>query len=302
MRVTSHPGPFHGLLAYPVTPLAADGAPDLRALADLVAGALDAGADAVTVLASSGAGTSFDRSERDLVVRAAVAAAASAPVHVAVSAPTTRDVVRFGRDAVDAGAAGLLIAPFAYGPLVDDEVEAHVRALCDATAAPVCFYNKPLQTGYDLTPEFFARLVRETTVHAVKDPATLPARPRGRAAALRAALASSDVTASVGLSMDVALLDDAEAADAWHTGLAALAPVEYVAVRRDRVDGTEHAVEARRWLLAVATALTAMRPLGGLHALAELLGTPAGAPRGPALAATRAQVDVLRDLVAQRPT
>ncbi|MGW6227585.1 dihydrodipicolinate synthase family protein, partial [Cellulosimicrobium cellulans] len=79
---------FHGLLAYPITPLTPDDAPDLDALAALVRGAARAGVDGVVVLASSGAGVTFAPEERDAVVRAAVAAGSAAgsprvPVHVA---------------------------------------------------------------------------------------------------------------------------------------------------------------------------------------------------------------------------
>ncbi|WP_265521959.1 dihydrodipicolinate synthase family protein [Oerskovia flava] len=303
---------FRGLIAYPVTPLAPDGAPDRGGLARLVADALGAGVDAVTVLASSGAGVTFDDDERDVVVRVAVEAAGGAPVHVAVSAASTAQVLRNARAAEDAGASGLVLAPFAYLPLVDDEVRALVEAVGAVSALPLCFYNRPLQSGYDLSSAMLTSLVGSTTVVAVKDPASLPDRPRGRVASLRRA---GGPGASVGLSGDVPLLTGAEPADAWHTGLAALAPVEYVAVRRARVAGdgatttpaaaepaTGSATEtARAWLADLAGALAAGRPLGGLHALAELLGTPTGPPRGPSLPATHADVERLRAVVARRP-
>ncbi|MCB7138009.1 dihydrodipicolinate synthase family protein [Cellulosimicrobium marinum] len=304
--------PFRGLLAYPVTPLGPDGAPDLGVLSRLVLDAARAGVDGVAVLASSGAGVTFDAAERDAVVRAAVEAAASAgprdsadrasdrvPVHAAVSGASTREVVARARAAQRAGADGLVLAPFSYVPLVDAEVVALFGAVADAVDLPVCFYNKPVQTGYDLSPEVFARLVHDTTVVAVKDPAVLPTRDHDRVDALRAA----GPGVSVGLSGDVPLLDDAPPADAWHTGIAALAPVEYLAVRRERADGTPtpEGEASRRWLLEVARATAAMRPVSALHALANALGVPTAPPRGPSLPVTAAEKATLRDLVARRP-
>ncbi|MFC8923928.1 dihydrodipicolinate synthase family protein [Cellulosimicrobium sp. NPDC057127] len=297
---------FRGLLAYPITPLTPDGAPDLGALATLVRSAGAAGVDAVTVLATSGAGVTFAPEERDAVVRAAVEAAATSPtgpmpVNVAVSSVSTEAVVRAARAARGAGAAGLVLAPFSYLPLDDAEVVALFAAVADAVDLPVCFYNKPLQTGYDVSPDVLARLAEATRVTAVKDPASLPARPDGRAEELRAALHGLSV--DVGLSGDVALLDGAPAADAWHSGLAALAPEEYVTVRRERSTGarTRGGEQARRWLLDVARELAAARPVSGLHALATSLGTPTAPPRGPSLPATPDVAASMRALVARRP-
>ena len=70
---------FRGLLAYPITPLTDDDVPDLDALGRLVRDAAGAGVDGVVVLASSGAGVTFDPDEREAVVRAAVAAGSTAP-------------------------------------------------------------------------------------------------------------------------------------------------------------------------------------------------------------------------------
>lgn len=297
---------FHGLVAYPITPLTAEDAPDLDALARLARAAAGAGADTVTVLASSGAGVTFAPDERDAVVRAAVEAAASAPggpvpVHVAVTAASTRTVVRNARAAQAAGVAGLVLAPFSYVPLDDAEVVGLFAAVADAVDLPVCFYNKPLQTGYDVSPEILARLAATARVTAVKDPASLPSRPGGRADELRAAL--RELRLGVGLSGDVALVDGAPAADAWHSGLAALAPREYVTVRRERATGTatEAGERARAWLSEVAHALAATRPVSGLHALATALGTPTAPPRGPSLPVSTADAARLQALVARRP-
>jgi len=299
---------FTGLLAYPITPLDADGDVDLDALEVLVGRAVEAGTDGVVVLATSGAGTSFDDDERDAVVRVAVSAAGGAPVHAGVAGGSAHRVAGRARAMADAGAAGLVLPPFAYLPLDDAEVRAlYARVAAAAPESPVCFYNKPVQLGYDVSPALLADLVADRSVVAVKDPAALPSRPSGRVAGLRDAAPG----VAVGLSGDAALLDGAEAADAWHTGLAALAPAEYVAVRRARVAGldgggrgqdTGGAAPARAWLLDLARAVAATgRPVTALHAVASLLGTPTAPPRDALVPLTAADEAVLRDVVARRP-
>ncbi|MGF0117550.1 dihydrodipicolinate synthase family protein [Promicromonospora sp. Marseille-Q5078] len=300
---------FTGLLAYPITPLDADGGVDLDALEGLVGRAVEAGADGVVVLATSGAGVSFDDDERDAVVRVAVAAAGAAPVHAGVAGGSAHRVAGRARAVADAGATGLVLPPFAYLPLDDAEVRAlYARVAAAVPESPVCFYNKPVQLGYDVSPELLADLAADGSVVAVKDPASLPSRPGGRVARLRDAAPR----VAVGLSGDAALLDGAEAADAWHTGLAALAPAEYVAVRRARVAGLGDevvdrpdaggAAPARAWLLDLARAIAATgRPVTALHAVAALLGTPTAPPRDALVPLTAADHAALWDVVARRP-
>ncbi|MFE6971959.1 dihydrodipicolinate synthase family protein [Isoptericola sp. NPDC057653] len=294
---------FTGLLAYPITPLGADGDVDLDALEGLVGRAAAAGVDGVTVLATSGAGVSFDDAERDAVVRVALAAAGTTPVHVGVAGESAHRVTGRARAAVAAGAAGLVLPPFSYLPLDDAEVRAlFARVGAAAAGAPACFYNKPVQLGLDVSPALLADLAADGSVVAVKDPASLPSRPAGRVAELRAAAPG----VAVGLSGDPALVGGAEPADAWHTGLAALAPAEYVAVRAARVAGPEAgdggAQAAAAWLLDLARAVAATgRAVAALHAVAALLGTPTAPPRDALVPLTAADEAALRDVVAGRP-
>lgn len=294
---------FRGLLAYPITPLTDDDAPDLDALGRLVRDAAAAGVDGVVVLASSGAGVTFDPDERDAVVRAAVSAgstgATPVPVHVAVSGAATREVLARARAARDAGADGLVLAPFSYLPLGEAEVVALFEAVAAVVDLPVCFYNRSVQTAYDLSPGALARLARTTTVVAVKDAASTPARPQGRVAELRAA--TDGLRMSVGLSGDVPLVRGAEPADAWHTGLATLVPAEYVALRRARTAGTVPDARVAGWLHDLTDVLADLRPVSGFHALAALLGVPTAPPRGPSLPVPPDGVARLREVVARRP-
>lgn len=68
------------------------------------------------------------------------------PVCAAVGAPSTREVVRLAQAAEHPGAAGLVLAPFAYLPLSDTEVRALFTTVAEATSLPICCCNMPVQT------------------------------------------------------------------------------------------------------------------------------------------------------------
>lgn len=296
--------PFTGLIAYPITPLTDDGGLDLGALARLVEGCVAAGVAGVAVLASSGAGVTFNRRERQAVAAAAVAAADGTPVYAAVSAAGTREVLDLARDAEQEGAAGLVLAPFSYLPLSDTEVRALFERLSYATELPLCFYNKPLQTQYDVSPETLAHLAAHTRVVAVKD----SLRRDNMALRMRGVREAVGPDFALGLSSDVHLLggldglggpDGLPAADAWHTGLAALLPREYVAVWQAAQRGLPAAGGQMRLLqLAQAVAATP-HGIGALHAVARELGVSTAMPRGPFGAAGAQDVERLRQALGQ---
>ncbi len=285
--------PFTGLVAYPITPLGDDGEPGLAALAQLVRNAVSAGVSGVTVLATSGAGVTFDRGERSAVVRTAVEAVLEVgtsggagesvrPVYAAVSGPSTRDVVHLARDAEQAGAGGLLLAPFSYLPLTDVEVRQLFTTIADATGLPMCFYNKPAQTQFDVSTETLAHLAANARVVAIKE--TMRREDvAGRAGRIRDAVGPDF---SIGLSADVPLLEQLPDADAWHSGLAALLPADYLDVWRSLKAGAPQGASLER-LKRIARTLEGMpHPIGALHAACNTIGVPTAEPRGPFAAAT----------------
>lgn len=289
--------PFTGLIAYPITPLTIADAPNLAAVAQLVAEAAAAGVNGITVLASSGAGVTFDRTERRRVLETAVKAAAGSgvPIYTAITAVSTREVTALATDAEKAGAAGVLLAPFGYYPLVDAEVRTLFKAVGDATGLPICFYNKPVQLQYDVTPDTLLELARSMNLRGVKE-STARADVAGRVGQIRSVV-GPDV--AIGLSGDMALLRDLPVADAWHTGLAALLPVEYASVWQ----AADAAGPELGRLRAVGSELAQIpRWIGALHALASLRGVQTQGPRGPFASALPEDIARLQRLLASLPS
>ncbi|MFP3435045.1 dihydrodipicolinate synthase family protein, partial [Paraburkholderia sp. SIMBA_061] len=86
----------------------------------------------------------LSRSER----RRAVAAAAEVlggrtALIVGVGALRTDDAEALARDAADAGADGLLLAPVSYTPLTEAEVYDHFAAVARAGERPLAIYDNP---------------------------------------------------------------------------------------------------------------------------------------------------------------
>ncbi|MHA7208029.1 dihydrodipicolinate synthase family protein [Arthrobacter sp. MDT1-65] len=273
---------FTGLIAYPITPFAADGSvaqDDLRALVD---GLATSGVDAVTMLGSSGSFAYLDRSERALVARTAIEAVdRRLPVAVGISSVGTREVLDAAVDAQAAGADGLVLSPVSYVPLTDDEVLAQVRAVCAVTDLPVCLYNNPGTTQFDYSLRVVAELSALPQVVAFKDTAADAATFNARHAELAPLVPDGF---SHGVSGDLLMMTGEVAADAWHSGPAALLPEYYGRLRAAVVAGDRAGIERVRSVLApLVDHVAGLRKISGLHLLARACGVAAGDPRPPLL-------------------
>lgn len=273
---------FTGVVAYPLTPFTAEGGINAAELALLIDRLARSGVDCVTVLGSSGSFAYLDADERKQVLAEAVQAAAGrVPVAAGISAVATREVVAGARAAEHLGADGVVLSPVSYLPLTDDELVALVEEVAAATTLPICLYNNPSTTQFSIDVELLGRLAHVPSLVAFKDTAASTAEFAQRAALLRDVL---DRPISHGASGDPLIVTGEVAADAWHTGLAALLPASYLAFRAAVLDGDAARVAAERSrLVPVVQAVHRLRKLSGLHALGRACGVDAGDPRRPLL-------------------
>lgn len=273
---------FTGLIAYPITPFTADGSVGQDDLRALVGGLATSGVDAVTVLGSSGSFAYLDRSERAQVARTAIDAVdRRLPVAVGISSVGTREVLDAAVDAQAAGADGLVLSPVSYVPLTDDEVLAQVRAVCAVTDLPVCLYNNPGTTQFDYSLRVVAELSALPQVVAFKDTAADAATFNARHAELAPLVPDGF---SHGVSGDLLMMTGEVAADAWHSGPAALLPAYYGRLRAAVVAGDRAGIERVRSVLApLVDHVAGLRKISGLHLLARACGIAAGDPRPPLL-------------------
>ncbi|GAB3525275.1 dihydrodipicolinate synthase family protein [Arthrobacter monumenti] len=290
---------FTGVIAYPVTPFTASGEVNLNELRRMISSLAASSVDAIAVLGSSGSFAYLDRAERSAVVGAAVEEAAAVnpklPVYAGVSAVSTREILASAADAEDAGVAGLVVSAVSYVPLTIEEVATQSRTLAERTDLPICLYNNPSTTQFDFPVELVAELATVANIVALKDPGTSREAYDERLAALR------EVTPrefSLGMSGDTSIVDNAVAADAWHSGPAALLPEHYVRLRRALIaDDAAEFSSCREVLTPVIHALAAQRKLSSLHSLARACGWDAGDPRLPLLPVPGSQQRELARLI-----
>jgi len=144
---------IHGIIAYPVTPFAADGI-DTTRLAALVERLVSSGVHAIAPLGSTGELAYLDEPEFDTVVDTTIATVAGrVPVIVGVSDVTTAKTIRRAKYAQQAGADAVMILPVSYWKLAEREIVQHYRSIGDAIGIPIMAYNNPATSGVDMRPE-----------------------------------------------------------------------------------------------------------------------------------------------------
>lgn len=131
-----------GLLSFPVTHFDADLGFDEAAYRENIAWLGEYEASGLFAAGGTGEFFSLTLEEVVQVVRAAVQ---SAPAGTPVLAPAgygTRTAVQLAQAAEEAGAAGILLFPPYLTELGQGGLEAHVRAVCEATSLGVIVYNR----------------------------------------------------------------------------------------------------------------------------------------------------------------
>ncbi|MFP5406966.1 MAG: dihydrodipicolinate synthase family protein, partial [Gammaproteobacteria bacterium] len=214
---------FHGLSAFPITPADERGRIDSDALGALLQRLVDARVDSIGLLGSTGTYPFFTRDERRRAIEVAAAqVAGKTPILVGAGALRTDEAVLLARDACEAGADALLLAPVSYTPLTDREVFTHFQTVAAASDLPLCIYNNPGTTHFTFGPELIARLSGITNIVAVKNPAPAAQDIVGELGELRAKVPAEF---SLGYSKDWNATEALIAGgDAWYSVLGGLFP------------------------------------------------------------------------------
>src|SRR5690606_11183723 len=219
-----------GLSAFPITPADTEGVVDTQALGGLVERLRDAAVDSICVLGSTGTYAYLSRPERRRAIQAAVSHAGRVPVMAGIGALRTDEVLALGREARDAGAAGVLLAPVSYTPLTDDEVFKLFETVAHQIDIPIWIYNNPGTTHFTFSPDLIGRVSALPRVYGAKNPVPDPAKVAQHHAALRARVPPAF---SIGYSGDwnatEALLAGGQA---WYSVAAGLFPKPCLAIMR----------------------------------------------------------------------
>jgi 4-hydroxy-2-oxoglutarate aldolase len=239
--------------------------------------------DGLVVAGSTGEAPLLDEIE---VLRLTEWARSEAPDGVQVVTGTggesTRGVVRLTRLAAEAGAAAVLVRPPGYyaQAMTGEALDAHYRALADASPVPVILYHIPKYVPVALEPDLVGRLVEHDNIVGIKDSS-------GDVANLGALLDVCSRRASVMVGAGTLLYGGLEmGASGGVVGvglLATTACTEIVAAWRD--GELERAGALQERVGPLHRAVVSRRGVPGVKAALDLLGLRGGPPRPPLLAA-----------------
>lgn len=152
-----------GVYVISATPFDAQGRVDKASMDSLVDFYINAGVDGMTILGILGEATKLTSEERlDLMVQVLKRVNGRKKIIIGASDPGTDNLVRFAKEAMDKGAAGVMIAPI-QGLKTDAQVYgywAHVLKQLGADI-PVCYQDYPQTTMVSTSVQVLLRLIEE---------------------------------------------------------------------------------------------------------------------------------------------
>ncbi|MCW1842900.1 dihydrodipicolinate synthase family protein [Prosthecomicrobium hirschii] len=151
-----------GVFPIAPTPFTADGSLDWASAERLFAWYDGLGADGTTVLGIMGEAPKLEPEESLRIVKVAVAGMPGKPVIVGVSAPGFAAMRRLARDAMEAGAAAVMIAP-PPSLRTDDQITGYYGQAIEAIGADIPFViqDYPLTLSVIMTPAVIRRIVMD---------------------------------------------------------------------------------------------------------------------------------------------
>jgi len=149
-----------GVFTIAVTPFRPDGALDLESVDRMVDFYAGKGATGLTVLGMMGEAGKLTAGEATALVRRVVARTAL-PVVVGVTAPGFAAMAALAEEAMEAGAAGVMVAP-AASLRGDDQILGHFRNVAEALGEiPFVLQDFPLATTVQIPTKVIDRIVAE---------------------------------------------------------------------------------------------------------------------------------------------
>ncbi|MEO8247899.1 MAG: dihydrodipicolinate synthase family protein [Burkholderiales bacterium] len=151
-----------GVVPIAPTPFFDDGAIDTASIDRLIDFYIASGATGVTVLGQLGEAPKLEHGESVAIARQVIGRAGNLPVVVGVSAPGFAAMRALTIEVMEAGAAGVMIAP-PNSLRTDDQIVGYYEQAVDAIGAEVPFVlqDYPLTFSVQMTPAVIRRIVGE---------------------------------------------------------------------------------------------------------------------------------------------
>jgi len=153
----------HGVYVIAATPFDDQGAIDSRSIRSMVSFYFEKGADGLTILGMMGEAPKLTLTESAQLVREVLAEAGGKPVIVGVSAPGLAAIRELSHQAMQMGAAGVMVAP--PGTLrTDDQIVDYFHQVANMLGpeTPIALQDFPLAVNVMISPNVIDRIVRTT--------------------------------------------------------------------------------------------------------------------------------------------
>ena len=154
------PGRFGTVLTAMITPFTEDGALDVDGAVKLARWLTENGSDGLVLAGTTGESPTLTDDEK-LTLWRAVAEAVTVPVIAGAGSNDTRHSVELTKQVEATGAAGVLAVTPYYNRPSQAGIEAHFRAVAEATSLPIIVYDIPIRTGRKIAHETFIRLASD---------------------------------------------------------------------------------------------------------------------------------------------
>jgi 4-hydroxy-tetrahydrodipicolinate synthase len=282
---------FDGLIAFTITPTDSQLNFDPKAFRVLIDRLINAGADGVGILASSGAGVYFTEQERKQIASAAAEIVKGrVPLMVGTGAITTAETIRLSQHAESIGADAVVIVPANYWPLTPEEVYRHYERVANAINIPISVYNNPKTTQVDIQPELAGRLSTLPHLDVFKEIAIDLAR-------LNQIKQCSGGKLSVAYGRDAFACEALIAgAEAWQSGIACVIPEHCVRITKAVLKDKNYEL-ARKYAAEIKEFCLYFSEKGLIrsgHTALEMMGIGVGKPRPPVELLEGADAETLR--------
>lgn len=280
--------PFGRLLTAMVTPFNKDGAIDWSGVEKIAAHLVATGHDGIVVNGTTGEAPTTKSSEKEEIIKVVRNTVGSSIKVLSGAGDNETDYsVNQAKRTEKAGADGLLVVTPYYNKPPQAGIEAHFRAVADATDLPMMMYDIPGRTGVPIEPDTIVRLSEHPRIVALKD-------------------AKGDV-ASTSWVIKRCGIPIYSGDDILNLPLLAVGAVGFVSVcghtvgrdLRELLDSwfsgnTERALEIHQKLLPVFTGTFRTQGAIMTKAALTLMGLPGGHTRLPLVDATEDQIAQLR--------
>ncbi|WP_019833612.1 dihydrodipicolinate synthase family protein [Sphingomonas sp. PR090111-T3T-6A] len=236
---------WKGVYPAATTQFAEDLSIDHAATQKVQSALVDDGVDGLILLGTCGENNSLEPDEKCAVLKGAVEAIGGrVPLVAGVSEFTTDRAIQYARDAEKIGVDALMLLPaMVYVPTVE-ELQAHFRAVAEATSLPIMLYNNPPAYRVQIDFATLEGLSDVRNIVAVKESAPDPRRFTdliNRFGDRFEVMAGLDDVALEGLMLG---------ASGWVSGLTSAFPVESVRLVAAFEEGNwEEARAIYRWFM-----------------------------------------------------